>query len=632
MNDTAPRNTPAQDNFSESLVQLLTELRELREYVAEASVRILRPFKPWYPDGRYTRTAFNLAQYLALRRRDLRPLQYRLARSGLSSLGRGEAHTMATLDRVIEIIARAVRVDGPATPNPHLDADFSEGDRLLNEATRTLLGPKPAGREVFIMVTLPTAAASDPALIEALLRNGMNCARINCAHDDARAWEAMIGHVRRAAAKLGLSCRVLMDLAGPKLRTGTLRSEAPVRHLQLTRDVYGHVVQAARVVLAREDEPKDIEVPARLTLLRIPVELHTQLAVRDRLAFRDTRGKRRHLDVVERLADGHWLAQCPRSAYLAADTLFDWQRPEPGDDYHSLAEYPVCPFEGQPVEIRLRRDDPLRLSAGNEPGAPPVYDTEGRLVAPAHIGCSIPSVVAQLQPGHAVWIDDGRLGAVVESVASDAALLRVTHAPPQGLRLRPDKGINLPDTHLPLPPLTAKDLADLDVICAHADMVGFSFVRTLEDMDELMGALAQRGAAGLPIIAKIETRDAVDNLPELLLGTVGRHRIGVMIARGDLAVELGSVRMAEIQEEILWLCEAAHVPVIWATQVLESIAKKGIRSRPEFTDAAMGVRADCVMLNKGPHILEALRALDHVLARMETHQHKKTSWLRALNW
>ena len=83
-----------------------------------------------------------------------------------------------------------------------------------------------------------------------------------------------------------------------------------------------------------------------------------------------------------------------------------------------------------------------------------------------------------------------------------------------------------------------------------------------------------------------------------------------MIARGDLAVEVGFERLAEVQEEILWLCEAAHVPVIWATQVLESVAQTGQPSRAEVTDAAMAERAECVMLNKGPHIGEAVRALD----------------------
>ena len=131
---------------------------------------------------------------------------------------------------------------------------------------------------------------------------------------------------------------------------------------------------------------------------------------------------------------------------------------------------------------------------------------------------------------------------------------------------------------------------------------------------------------------KIETRRAVHNLPELLLGTLGRASIGVMIARGDLAVEIGGERLAEIQEEILWLCEAAHVPVIWATQVLETLTKKGVISRPELTDAAMAERADCVMLNKGPHVVRAVRTLADILSRMQDHQHKKSARLRALHW
>ena len=163
-------------------------------------------------------------------------------------------------------------------------------------------------------------------------------------------------------------------------------------------------------------------------------------------------------------------------------------------------------------------------------------------------------------------------------------------------------------------------------------MVGLSFVETLDDINLLIEALKTRNASRLPIIVKIETGRAVKNLPELILGTMGRHTLGIMIARGDLSVELGSVRLAEIQEEILWLCEAAHIPVIWATQVLETLTKKGTRSRPEFTDAAMGVRAECVMLNKGPYILQAVRALNNVLEKMQAHQHKKMSRLRALSW
>jgi pyruvate kinase len=113
---------------------------------------------------------------------------------------------------------------------------------------------------------------------------------------------------------------------------------------------------------------------------------------------------------------------------------------------------------------------------------------------------------------------------------------------------------------------------------------------------------------------------------------MGSPSVGVMIARGDLAVEMGYERLAEVQEEILWLAEAALVPAIWATQVLETLAKQGTPSRAEITDAAMGERAECVMLNKGPHILEAIHALDDILSRMQAHQHKKRAMLRRLHW
>jgi pyruvate kinase len=81
----------------------------------------------------------------------------------------------------------------------------------------------------------------------------------------------------------------------------------------------------------------------------------------------------------------------------------------------------------------------------------------------------------------------------------------------------------------------------------------------------------------------------------------------------------------------MWLSEAAHVPVVWATQVLERLVQKGVPSRAEVTDAAMSERAECVMLNKGPHILEAVTLLDTLLHRMEKHQWKKVPMLRALH-
>jgi pyruvate kinase len=133
------------------------------------------------------------------------------------------------------------------------------------------------------------------------------------------------------------------------------------------------------------------------------------------------------------------------------------------------------------------------------------------------------------------------------------------------------------------------------------------------------------------MILKIETRRAFEQLPGMLLAALGTQRAaGVMIARGDLAVECGYERLAEVQEEILWLCQAAHLPVIWATQVLDRLAKTGRPSRAEITDAAMGVQAECVMLNKGPQIMQAIAVLDDILRRMERHHRKRRPVLARL--
>ncbi|MGA9382635.1 MAG: pyruvate kinase, partial [Phormidium sp.] len=210
----------------------------------------------------------------------------------------------------------------------------------------------------------------------------------------------------------------------------------------------------------------------------------------------------------------------------------------------------------------------------------------------------------------------------------------VTHTRTKGEKLRPEKGLNFPETVIQLCPLTEKDFRDLDFVALHADIIGYSFVQTAADVALLQTEIQKRlenTPKKIAIVAKIETKEAIRNLPEIIVQAAGKQPLGVMIARGDLAVEIGYQRLAEMQEEILWLCQSAHIPVIWATQVLENLAKTGIPSRAEMTDAAMGERAECVMLNKGPFINETVTILDDVLRRMEAHQLKKSPQLRALH-
>jgi pyruvate kinase len=615
------KSTPGSTDWRELFAEVVTLHRD----VEQGAEQRLAPFRARFAAGQPTPSARNLARYLALRQRDRRPLQDRLAVIGLSSLGRCEGHVGATLEQVAQLLAHAVGEHLPADGHTAVP-DFGAGERVLAERVRRLFGPGDGQRGTRIMVTLPSEAAHAPELVRSLLEHGMDCARINCAHDDASAWEAMVRHIRHAEAATGRRCKILMDLAGHKLRTGPVAAAPAVRHLRVSRDALGRIVAPAPALLvATGTEVLDEALPR----LPIPETVMAALEQGDRLVLTDTSGHLRRLNVGERV-DGGWQAYCGKNAYFTPGTPVRWQRRDSSGRWRTLNDVRLDTFAGPPVDIRLFEGDSLLLTRDLTPGE--AAGANGSEETPAHIGCTLREVVEVLQPGDPVWLDDGKIGARVESMSDDGALLRIVHAPPKGARLRADKGINLPDTRLPLPPLTAKDRVDLDFACRHADMVGFSFVETLEDMDCLLHELAARDATHLPVIAKIETRRAVHNLPELLLGTLGRASIGVMIARGDLAVEIGGERLAEIQEEILWLCEAAHVPVIWATQVLETLTKKGVISRPELTDAAMAERADCVMLNKGPHVVRAVRTLADILSRMQGHQHKKSARLRALHW
>jgi pyruvate kinase len=239
-------------------------------------------------------------------------------------------------------------------------------------------------------------------------------------------------------------------------------------------------------------------------------------------------------------------------------------------------------------------------------------------------------VFSDVREGESIWFDDGRIGGVVQSVERDRFQVRIARTPPCGAKLGADKGVNLPDTNLSLPALTAADREALRFIDGRADLIGYSFVRTADDVRELQSCLAEVTPRELGIVLKIETRRAFDHLPLLLLAAMRSVSSAVMIARGDLAVECGFERMAEVQEQILWLAEASHMPVIWATQVLETLTKDGAPSRAEITDAAMAERAECVMLNKGPYIVQAVLALNDILVRMQAHQHKKRAMLREL--
>jgi pyruvate kinase len=257
------------------------------------------------------------------------------------------------------------------------------------------------------------------------------------------------------------------------------------------------------------------------------------------------------------------------------------------------------------------------------------FGKNGEQLTKAEVGVSLPEIIADVKIDDIVLFDDGMIQSVVVSKTENDIELRITHC--YKSKLLSQKGINLPNTKLNLPALTRQDIDNLPFVFKNADIVGYSFVRTSEDVKYLYRQLALHNAPNLGVVFKIENKEAFENLPFILFEGMKRNKIGVMIARGDLAVEIGFERISEVQNEILWLCEAAHIPVIWATQVLENLAKTGIPTRAEISDVVQGVQAECIMLNKGPYINEAILMLNNILVRMEAHSFKKKNSLRPLN-
>jgi pyruvate kinase len=286
-------------------------------------------------------------------------------------------------------------------------------------------------------------------------------------------------------------------------------------------------------------------------------------------------------------------------------------------------KFTVGPVRPQPVELQLKAGERARLYRDpNRLGSLATKDE------PAGFSCSLPEALNDVKVGEHVFVDDGKIGMIVREMNEDFLELEVLSPTDVPASIKPEKGLNFPDSALNIPALTEEDKKNLDFVTAHATAVGLSFVHRADDIKSPHDALKELGREDLGIIAKIETKEAVHKLGEILLAGLNLPKFGIMIARGDLAVEVGFENLALVQEDILCMCEAAHIPVVFATQVLETLAKSGLPSRAEITDAATGTRAECVVLNKGPHVLEATRTLANLLSVEERHQLKKRQIFR----
>lgn len=548
---------------------------------------------------KHRQSAGNLAHYLGLRHRDIRRLQLDLAEAGLSSLGRSEGHVRDTVRRLLGWLA------GEKNAEPYA-LDRTRAEALLHANTSALFGPRPPERHVYIMVTAPDAVQVTDRWAAEVIRAGADVLRINGAHQSPAEWSAIAATFKACAAAQGKPGRIFVDMPGPKLRTEIRILEDAVIHLPRRKDRMGRTVTPTEVLLVGEHHG-GTDVP-------VPPEWLARLRPDDTISFTDAAERKRKVTVRGRRANVVH-AHCDQSLYIRSGLPLEWRR---AGAVKGRGEIGLLPR--QPKALELSPGDTFLLNASGESDDP----------AAKVLAFPEPALLEQVRAGERVILDDGKIVAVAQSCGPSGVVCAVQHALKSPTRLRSGKGIAFPDSTLAVPQLRPQDETALAFALEQADGVGVSFVNSAHDVALVGERIRAAGRPGFGMILKLETRGVLRNLPGILFEALKYDPVGLMIARGDLAVELSFERLAEIQEELLCFGEACHLPVIWATQVLDSAAQTGVPTRAEVTDAAMAMRAECVMMGKGPHIDHATRMLADIIHRMESHQFKRRAMLRSL--
>ena len=275
-------------------------------------------------------------------------------------------------------------------------------------------------------------------------------------------------------------------------------------------------------------------------------------------------------------------------------------------------------LQGPKIRVGMLPDNQIILKQGSLMQLVPV---ENYLEKPDEIPIDYPYAAEEAQPGMQVLLDDGLLEMIVEEIKGETVICKVI----EGGVLKNRKGVNFPNLNLKLPSLTEKDRRDLAFGIDHnVDWISLSFVRTASDIKELKSIIESRGVTK-PVIAKIEKPQAIDHLEEIV-----EEVQGVMVARGDLGVEMSPERVPLLQKQIIELCNRMGKPVITATQMLESMMHESRPTRAEASDVANAIidGTDCIMLSgetaAGDFPVKAVQMMDKIAREVESQIEFKT--------
>lgn len=580
---------------SENSVSVLEEVIALRDYVASVEINPNNCKNP--------KTLVNMHHYLRLRQKDNTQLQESLTKMGLSSLGRSQPHILHSLELLIEILSKCQDREYAKTPDI---LSIDEAEEIMSKRAAIFGGEaKPKKRaETKIMLTLPSEAAKTTQMIEEFASAGVGIFRINTAHDSSLEWGIMAAKIAELNQNLHPQnkLKIYVDLAGPKIRTGKIRKVKGELKLDTDKKIY---------ITKKDSGDSFVKVPLDAYNIEVSDEFYKKAKKEKEIVISTQDGKSRNLRVLA-VEKGFVICELNKKVKINEKTLISVEKKKKS----FAGEILNIPYVTE--TIRLYDGDYLFLSLEEIEGHAAIVTEGGRVVEPAAIYCTQKEFVMDAKEGDKVFIDDGKIGFKVVQKKQNGLLCQVVQVKPGGETLKEEKGINFPDSKTLVDAITDEDAKNLNAVVEFADILGVSFAQSDRDIIALKDLLKAKNKEHVAIVAKIETKLAVQNLPSILEALMYHEYSGIMLARGDLAIEVEFENMSYLQEEILDLCEAAHTPVIFATQVLENQMKNNLPSRAEITDAAFAQRADCVMLNKGAFALNTIKKLEFILARMHT--------------
>ncbi|MEZ5082494.1 MAG: pyruvate kinase [Bacteroidales bacterium] len=464
----------------ENLAAIRKQVNEIIEKIKEVENNFSEEIQNVHPV--YRKSALNMVHYLGFRSFDIDQLQDQLRNLGLPSLSNVEAHVMKSLLAISSVISHLL--GNPVKEKRKGIISIKKSKKILNRNTKLLFGYKSKKRRTRIMVTLPGSAGDDYVFVNRLMALGMNSARINCAHDNTETWQKMIDNIRASSEKLSRNCKVMMDLGGPKLRTGAMQAGPKIIHIKPKKDVMGKVVNPAKIWIA----PPDFPPPDDTAVVHIPVSdewfRHTKRG--DIIQLNDTRDKKIKLTIEGKKGNGRW-GHCYTSAYISTDTKLRLFRPDNTEKLaHQVGE--LLPLEQY---ISLKENDSLILHKDPKEGESAKYDEHGKLMQHAHIACTLPEIFKDVKKGEPIFFDDGMIEGFIEDISDEELLIKISYAKETGSKLKADKGINLPESDLKVSGLTDKDKKDLEFVVVHSDTVNFSFVNDEHDVQQLFDELSK---------------------------------------------------------------------------------------------------------------------------------------------